>query len=225
MTVITLEQIRNLYGMRGKNCVSLFMPTTFVAVDYMENTARLKNLITRADRMLSEEGVRKAERDALLAPARSTLEDIFFQVNQKSGLAMFATNGFFKAYKLPVQFEEEAVVSGRFHLKPLLKLVSGNGRYYVLAVSKHSVRLFQGSRFTLNEINVKDLPESIESALRYDQPELSLQYHTSDSAKTEGRRPVIHHGQGYGVGNDQTEEKKKLSRYFRKIDAALTGWL
>jgi len=41
------------------------------------------------------------------------------------------------------------VVSDRFHLKPLLPLLTGDGRFYILALSQNQVRLLQGTRYSV----------------------------------------------------------------------------
>jgi hypothetical protein len=42
------------------------------------------------------------------------------------------------------------VVTDRFHIKPLLPLLSGDGRFYVLALSQSEVRLLQGTRYSVS---------------------------------------------------------------------------
>jgi hypothetical protein len=40
------------------------------------------------------------------------------------------------------------VVSDRFHLKPLLPLLTGDGKFYLLTLSQEDeVKFFEGSRF------------------------------------------------------------------------------
>ena len=40
-----------------------------------------------------------------------------------------------RIHRLPLAFETLVVVANRFHVKPLLPLFMGNGRFYVLAFS------------------------------------------------------------------------------------------
>ncbi|MGH8601563.1 MAG: hypothetical protein ACREXR_01905, partial [Gammaproteobacteria bacterium] len=49
-----------------------------------------------------------------------------------------------------------AVVEHRFHLKPLFPLISGDGTFYLLALSQNEVRLFKGSRYHINELGLGD---------------------------------------------------------------------
>ncbi|MBN1697632.1 MAG: hypothetical protein JW881_08975 [Spirochaetales bacterium] len=225
MNLIQYEHIKELISLQREHCVSIYIPTTYVAVDYTKNSSRLKNMLNRADEMLEAQGVRKSGRDELLETGWAHLKNIFFQQRQKLGLAMFLSDGFARSLKLPVECEETVIVSGHFYLKPLLKLVSGNGRYFLLAVSKHEVKLYQGSRFTLAELNPEKMPRGMNEALRIDKPESGFQYHSAASGGPAGKMPVIYHGQGYGSGNDRTQEKKNLLRFFRRIDRALNDWI
>ncbi|MBD0390536.1 MAG: hypothetical protein ICV54_29560, partial [Nostoc sp. C3-bin3] len=105
----------------------------------------------------------------------------------------------------------------RFHLKPLMSLLTGDGQFYILALSQNLVRLFQATRFSIREIELEDVPTSIAEALRYDDPEKSLQFHTGTPQGGSGSRAAIFHG--HGAGND--EQKDNILRYFRQVNDGL----
>jgi hypothetical protein len=52
-------------------------------------------------------------------------------------------------YHLLVTFVFNTEDSDRFHLKPLLPLLTGDGRFYILALSQNQVRLLQGTRYSV----------------------------------------------------------------------------
>jgi len=81
---------------------------------------------------------------------------------------MFRSEELFHYFFLPLIFTQSVTVAHRFHVRPLLPLFSGDGRYYVLALSQNQVRLLQGSRFSIGEIDLKDLPGSLAQTLRDD---------------------------------------------------------
>jgi hypothetical protein len=112
------------------------------------------------------------------------------------------------------------VVGERFHLKPLLPLLSGDGRFYVLALSQAEVRLFQCTRYSVGEVALESIPGSLAEALRYDDPERQLQFHTGTPTGT-GKRAALFHG--HGVGTDDT--KDNILRYFRQVDRGLRALL
>jgi hypothetical protein len=125
-------------------------------------------------------------------------------------------------YRLPVHFEELVVIADRFHIKPLLPLLSRNRHFYVLALSQKQVRLLEGSLFSIDEVDLEDFPTSLREALWFDDPERQLQFHTGTN--TPGRataRPAIFHGQG-AIEDDA---KTNLLRYFQQVDKGLMEML
>jgi hypothetical protein len=58
---------------------------------------------------------------------------------------MFSAPDVFRHYRLPFPFQEFVVVTERFHVKPLLPLLSGDGQFYLLALSQNGVRVLQGT--------------------------------------------------------------------------------
>jgi hypothetical protein len=110
---------------------------------------------------------------------------------------VFLSLGVLDSYLAPFAFEELVVVTNRFHIKPLLPLLSGDGRYYVLAISQKKVRLLQGTHYSVTEVDLAGAPENLADTLRDD-----------DSRK------------GLGYGN-VVDDKENLRRYFRQIDGGL----
>jgi hypothetical protein len=150
------------------------------------------------------------------------LSDGFFWQHQSDGLAVFLSRELCRSYRLPIDFEVLVVVAERFHIKPLLPLLSGDGQFYVLALSQDEVRLLQGTRYSVSEVDLRDLPESLAEALRWDDPERQLQFHTSTRApSSRGKRPAAFHGHGVGAN----DAKENILRYFHRIDHALRDLL
>jgi hypothetical protein len=218
MDILTKEDLTELSIRTGEACVSIYMPTTPIGRESQQGPILLKNLIRRTEETLTAEGMGVAPAQKLLEPALSVLADDDFWQHQSDGLALFASPGMFRCYRLPQSFDELVVVSQRFHLKPLLPLFTGNGSFFVLALSQNAVRLLQCTRDTFRQVELQGIPTSMEDALEFDDPERQLQYHTSaGSPGAAGKRSAIFHG--HGVGTD--DEKINLSRYFRKVNQGL----
>ncbi len=129
-------------------------------------------------------------------------------------MAAFASQDTFRSYRLPFTFSELVVVTDRFHVKPLLPLLSGDGRFYILALSQKQVRLLQGSRHSVSEVNLQNVPTSLADALSGEERERQLQFHTT----ARGGSAIFH---GHGSAGDESEHKKDLLRYFKQIDRGL----
>jgi hypothetical protein len=164
-------------------------------------------------------GLRSPGVQEFLEPGLKLLEDIPFWQDQSDGLAVFLAPEVFHYYRLPLSFEELVVVGDRFHLKPLLPLLSGDGRFYVLALSQNEVRLLQGSQYCVDKIELKEVPKSLAETLKYDEPLKQLQYHSgtpSSAGKT--KSSVIFHGQGVGADDKDTN----ILRYFQQINKGIS---
>jgi hypothetical protein len=212
MNLLPKDELQTLIQPPGGLCVSIFIPTYRTGVETQQNLIRLKNLLAEAEEALIAHDLRLPEAQKLLAPVQTLQEDGLFWQHQSDGLAIFVASNIFRYYCLPLKFEELAVVNEQFHLKPLLPLLSGDGRFYILALSQSTVRLLQGTRFSVNEVDLPDMPTSLAEALQYDDPEKQLQFHTG-TAPRPGHRAAIFHSQGVG----QDDENENLRRYLRQV--------
>lgn len=114
------------------------------------------------------------------------------------------------------------MVGRRFHLKPLMPLLSYGGKFYILALSQQEVRFLRGTGYSVGEIDLEDVPTSLAEALRYDDPEERLQFHTDTSAPhVRGEQ----HAAFYGSGAAADEEKERLLRYFQQVSAGIDDLL
>jgi len=204
-------------------CVSIYMPTHRVGAGIQQDPIRLKNLLGEAEEALTLSGLRTPEAQELLEPAEKLLQDGLFWQRQSDGLALFLSPEAFRSYCLPFDFDELVVVTDRFHVKPLLPLLSGGGQFYVLALSQNEVRLLQGTRYSVSEVDLEGMPESLAEALRYEDPEKRLQFHTSTRTPGgKGERPAIFHGHGVASADDP---KDYILRYFHRVDEGLRDLL
>lgn len=194
--------------------VSLFMPTARTGAETQQGPIRFKNLISDVESQLKEQEMRKPEIEALLNPAQERFQDDDFWQHQSDGLAFFLAREFAQSFCLAERFEELAVVEHRFHLKPLFPLISGDGAFYVLALSQNQVRLFQGSRYHISEaILGEEVPRSLADALGHDLTEEHLQFHTGGGDVSS----PIYHAQGTG----KDDVKMELRKFFSLLDEGL----
>jgi hypothetical protein len=222
MKIFTRDELNNLTESPQAPCVSIYMPTHRLSTENQQDRTRLKNLIRQAQESLLAYGLRPAEAESLLEPAANLLTANPFWKDKRDGLALFISPTGFRQYQLPAAFEPLVVVAHRFHLKPLLAFLGGN-EFFVLALSQNAVRLFEGSRFGLSALDdLEGVPKSLADALKYDELEKQLQFHTGTGVGTgKGGRAAMFHGQG--VGTD--DAKDRILRYFRQIDQGLRDFL
>jgi Bacterial archaeo-eukaryotic release factor family 7 len=216
MNLLSVDELAILTAEASTKCVSIYMPTYKMSTETLQNPIRFKNLMREAEEKLIETGLRPQDARDLLSPAHE-LDKYDFWQHQSDGLVIFISKNLFSYYTVPVDFQELVVVTDRFHLKPLMSLLTGDGQFYILALSQNLVRLYQATRYSVKEIELEDVPTSIAEALQYDDPEKSLQFHTGTPQGGGGSRAAIFHGQG--AGND--DAKENILRYFRKVNEGL----
>ena len=216
MDILPREVLQTLLTREERPCVSIYMPTEHVQSEIQQNPTRFKNLVRDAKEQLVEGGMRATEAEDLLEPATRLIEDDPFWRDQSEGLAAYLTREGFEVYRFPYRFEQMSVVNNRFYVKPLLPLMSGDGRFYVLALSQNAVRLLRGTRYTVSELDLENVPQSLAEALQYDEQERQLQFHTETPPSGGGHeRSAIFHGQGF---TDAARDKKDILRYFQQIN-------
>ena len=88
----------------------------------------------------------------MLEPASKLLQDSHFWQHQSDGLAIFLSSNRARRYRLPLNFAELVVVADHFHISPLLPLFTGDGQFYILALSQNEVRLLLGTRYSVSEV-------------------------------------------------------------------------
>ncbi|MDY6876506.1 MAG: hypothetical protein SWK90_09955 [Chloroflexota bacterium] len=218
MNMLTRDDLKTLLKKHKGPCVSVLMPTHRAGPEIQQDPIRLKNMLGEAEERLLASGLRTPEVKELLDPAEKLLQDSLFWRHQSDGLAIFLSPEVFHYYRLPLDFEELVVVTDRFHIKPLLPFLSGDGRFYILALSQNEIRLLQGTRYSASEVDLEDVPESLAEALRWDDPEKRLQWHTQTGARADGKRAAIFHGHGVASADDP---KDYILRYFHQVDEGL----
>jgi hypothetical protein len=216
MDVFSRQELKEILDNETHPCVSMYMPTLTGGQQSQQNPIRFRNLLKQSQARLVDVGLRTPEARELLAPARRLQNDSLFWNHQSKGFALFISPGLFRFYRLPLTFVEEVVVSDIFHIKPLIPLLTTDGRFYLLALSQKSVRFFQCSHLDINEVDLRGVPRTIADTLKHDVFEKEIQFHTG-TADAGGRRPAIFHGSG-----DASEDTKdEIFEYFRQVDRGL----
>lgn len=211
MSMLDRQALEELIAVTAEPCVSIYLPTHRAGLDYRKDPILLKNLLREAETQLHAAGLSRDEIGEMLAPARSLIGDEGFWKHRGDGLALFLTTDGMMTFSLPTRVRELAVVNRRFHVKPLLPLLSGDGRFWVLTLSQKQVRLWEGARDGLREVDLHAIPASLRDALGYDFEQKSLQFR--------GARVGIGRGaMFYGGGEGEESVKQEIEAFFRVVD-------
>lgn len=200
---------------RGAACLSLYQPTHRHHPANEQDPIRFANLVKSLEAMLARQQPAQQVRK-LLEPFRALGEDHDFWNHATDGLAVLGSADLFRVYRLHRTVPELAIVADTFHLKPLMRILQSADRYHVLALSRKDVRLFEGNRDVLDEVELHDaVPRTIVDALGEELTESHLRM-SSPGGGGGGQPPVQH---GYGGRADEIDVDAE--RYFRAVDRAV----
>jgi hypothetical protein len=223
MDILTKVELEELMQKEQQWCVSIYLPTHRSGVETRQDPIRFKNLLSEAEKNLLTLGISPLDLHNILEPANRLVQDSHFWQNQSDGLAIFLSATSLRSFRLPLNFEELVVVEDNFYIKPLLALFTGDGHFYILALSQNVVRLLSGTRYSVSEVEIGQVGGSLAETLLSDDHQENLQIHSSGSGG--GMRGTIAatiHGQG---GESDESAKNDLLRYFHIVDDGLTEFL
>ncbi|HSL93757.1 MAG TPA: hypothetical protein VK905_04070, partial [Bacillota bacterium] len=211
------NEIKLLMNTVEQPCISMYLPLS-VGNESVQAKITLKSLVREAEDKLLQT-MRRPDVEALLSPMESFLLESRNWEKKGNGLAVFIAPGFFRYVHAPIEFSRRLMIGDCFHIKPMLQLLNNPGDFYVLDLDLGKTRVFYGTEFALEEIELQGTPLSLEEAMQYDDPENHLQFHTSTPSRggEGGRRAAQFHGHG----GTTDYEKNNILRYFQQLDVGL----
>jgi hypothetical protein len=223
---MTRAELRGLVESTAGPSISVYMPTVRSGRDVQSNAPHFRNLLRDAAEQLEAIDVEHSVQRSLKRDLNDLMAGIdhSFLRSPSDGLAFFMSPEFSRSFALPVPFREKVLVNQRFLVSPLLEYFQSNGRFYVLAVSQNDVRLLEGNKHRLAEVDVAGLPHTLVEALNIDEYVQSLQFHMGARG---GDRRGLDHGAGmfHGhAGGDQGDRKQDIVEFFRRLDDALVHY-
>jgi len=233
MSLIPIDELRTLATQPQGLCISILMPTYKVSAETQQNPIRFKNLLRKAEAELQTNGLHSTDINNLLGPAQA-LDTQEFWEHQNEGLALFMAPDFFRCYRLPMSFDEQVTVSDRFHLKPLMPFLTGDGIFYILTLSQQEIRLLEATRYSVQEVDVEGMPGTLDETLQYDETAKSGQFRigtTAGNMVSPGHRAGTaqgpfdagtFHGQG---SPDRDQHQQAILQYFHRVNDAVHQYL
>jgi hypothetical protein len=206
------EELHRLLAPSNPPCVSIYVPTHRTHPGWKQDPVRFRALVGEAKSLLDENHVAR-EADRFVEPLRA-LEGESHWEHSLDGLAVFLSPTIGAAYRLPIQVPERAVVAETFHLKPLIRFLGSNRRYFVLALSQNSAALYEGSPYGAGAVDLGGMPANLREALGGPDVERTQGMHGRQAS-------LIFHGRGFG----REDTKEILLRYFRAVDKGLRDFL
>lgn len=203
-------------------CLSLYQPTHRRHPENQQDPIRYRNLLKTLEESLQRK-YQTLEVASMLAPMQALAADASFWKHTSEGLAVFAAPGLFEIFTLLRPVPERAIVADSFHIGPLLRILQSADRYQVLGLNQQAVRLFEGNRDRLDEIEpAPGVPRTMTEALgeEVSEPRLVVgSYGTGPGGPGRGGGSA---GMRHGHGGKKDEVDIDRDRFFRTIDRAIT---
>jgi hypothetical protein len=216
MEKIKKDTLKNLIEKKDGYNISIYMPTQKSTTRAVENKTRFKTLLSKAEEKMKELQMDKKKVENLLKPAEDLLNKVSQWEASNDGIAAFISDDFLKLYRLPQPVEETVTVDKHFYVKPLIPFTTDDTGYYLLSINLSGVNLYKCSRYSIEKVDLEDVPENIEEIAKFDQDEEHLQYHGQEQkGKPYKKNSVMYHGQG--VGKDEDMHKNQITQYLRLV--------
>lgn len=215
MTLLTDESVAALLSTQQTPCLSLYQPTHRHHPDNEQDPIRFRNLVKKLEASLRQK-FPAVERRVLLEPFETLANDGDFWNHTLDGLAVLGGPDSFRVFRLQRPVVELAIVADSFHIKPLRRFLQSVDRYQVLGLSLHRIRLFEGNRDLLDEVDLApEVPRTITEALG---EELTGPHQTVASYGGVGGASVP---MRHGHSGNKDEADIDADRFFRVIDLAV----
>jgi hypothetical protein len=195
-------------------CLSLYQPTHRHHPSNQQDPIRFRNLVKAMEASLRQKYPTREVRP-LLAPFQALADDDEFWNHTLDGLAVLGAPSLFRVYRLQRPVVELVVVADSFHTKPLMRILQSADRYQVLGLSRGAIKLFEGNRDALDQIDLAPgVPQTLTEALG---EELTEPHLTVASYGMGAGGPAMHHGHG----SRKDEIDGDAERFFRAVDRAV----
>ncbi len=209
MKPFTREDLQNLLAKHAQPCVSILLPMQRHAPASHENQIRFKKAVKTVEAALAQKPEYKAGAPEILTKLATLDRDETWAQN-RDALAVYCSPEFLAWWTFAETMPETVAVSDSFFTKPLLKYLQGEVRYYVLALTKDNVTLFEGGRESLDPVHVPGMPRGMR--------ELESKAHGQGVAvRSTSGHGTVH----FGTSGSEDDGKQDLRAMFRLVDRAL----
>ncbi|MFO0787833.1 MAG: hypothetical protein U0805_00145 [Pirellulales bacterium] len=212
----TLADLYELASVRNSQCISITMPTQSIGKAGRHDAARLRSLLSNAERRLLDRGVRTAQLRKLVDPLSDILQDHALWSGRRQGLAIFRSDKVLEIYRVHTPLEESLVIDRRFHIKRLLPAVDLHPPFFVLVLSRRRTRFLRGTWQGCEPIVLREVPADLEEAFSFEMAVRSEQVQWSTHVDY-GRLAELFHGQ---IGHRESP-KEEITEYFRMVAGAV----
>lgn len=173
--IVNGETISEILKQEGEPAITIVLNTS--RTETQQAPIQLGNAIKQIETELSNSGIKLDSIQNELDELKRLLKVPPFWSFQGESLVIYLAPNYLKMFRLPMHERELTVVSQSFYLRPLFKMVQGNGLYYLLTLSRKSSALYACTRDTISQLYYESLP-TMEDWKELIDVERQLQFHT-----------------------------------------------
>jgi hypothetical protein len=217
MRQLTSDHLKELLGEHEAPCVSLYMPTHRSHPENQRDPLVYKNILKSLETSLADKYPAE-QTDPLMEKLSQLCDDKEFWNHRTDGLSVLLSPKLFRVFELQRPVPELAIAADSFHIKPLLRVLQSADRYHILCINRDEARLYEGTRDTLDQVELRDVPTTLTEALGDELTDPRLTVASYGMRGGGGGDKAMYHGQG-----SRTDEVKgDTERFFRTVDRAIT---
>jgi len=214
--VITFSDVRPLVAADGP-CITAMVPLNNPA----ELEVRVKNAVRGIQKKLVESATGPDEVASLVAPIENLTEGVRTTRVWARTLILFRSPSLFRYYFLHSGYREMQAVANRFQLRPLLQTLAHEMRCYLLALSRHNVRLMLCSEHRAEPVDADaKIPQNLEDWMNNRQPDRRLASLSAAGSSTGGMKGITS-----GMSTDRERTDEYLTHFFKEIDRGVNATL
>lgn len=226
MDIFKKEDFEKLSLTKSKNCISIYIPTHQSGLEVNEGIDRIafKSEVQKVQAELEERELQNRTVSEILKPAYLLIEDLSFWKDQGQGLAVFINDKEFYSYRLPISVAPFSTISPMFDLTPLLPMLSGEDKYYILSLSQNKIRLFRNTAFTYEEINITEsIPQNAQEVFavyEFEMEDKEKKAVKEGIKRTPGAGPLASHG-----SNPEDSQYLYITEFLRNVNNGIAEQL
>jgi hypothetical protein len=165
--LMTKKELNELINETGKPCVSIIIPTHRVSPGRIQDPDVLSKLVESSKISLNKICDNKNDVEIISTKIDNLCGQVDY-VHPKDGIGIFVSRDFSKLVKFPFPVSSKIRTGDSFYLKDILFNFYNVVDYYILDITRKSVRLFKASGEEYTELKDKDFPYEYTEEYEYE---------------------------------------------------------
>lgn len=157
MSMPSIEELDILKEYNAYPCISMYVP--FIKPNSFKNPniTEINNMLKQVKITLKENNINEDFIKTTINKVKEFINSKEQIASREGGLAIFINSDLFVTYHIPYDTIPRLInINQSFNLEPLLEILNLNKNYFLLCLGHKNVRLYNGDRYELKQINHKN---------------------------------------------------------------------